>query len=311
MQRNLPATRNSFAKMKLSILIFVLMFGGWIASLKAAQEWTRLQDCRLIANPANDGDSFHVSAGEKEYVLRLYLVDAPEIDAGNPARLVEQARYFQLTVPQTIDLAEAAKEFVQEKLSRPFTVLTRMAEAGGRSRIGRVYALVETTEGDLGELLVRNGLARIYGARVTPPGFADSHAELEKLNELEKQAAQEKIGAWGITSGRLRSRAEKSTLALSTFALAKKDKAREADPVLASSRAALAKIDINKATPEELESIPGIGSVLAGRIVAARPFKTVDELREVKGLGAKKYAAIRPFFAEVAGDILPNDSSGR
>jgi len=129
-------------------------------------------------------------------------------------------------------LGEAAIEFVQEKLSQPFTVLTRMAEAGGRSRIGRVYALVETAEGDLGEQLVRNGLARIYGARITPPGLANSRLELEKLKELEKQAAQEKIGAWGLTSGRLRVRAEKSAVAFSTFALAEKATRARSNPRL-------------------------------------------------------------------------------
>ena len=72
----------------------MLILGGAILRLSAGQDWRSLQDCRLIANPSNDGDSFHVSAGEQEYVLRLYLVDAPEIDAGNPARLVEQASYF-------------------------------------------------------------------------------------------------------------------------------------------------------------------------------------------------------------------------
>ena len=54
-----------------------------------------LKDCRLIPNPANDGDSFHVSAGEKEYLFRLYLVDAPETDEMTPRRLIEQAKYFR------------------------------------------------------------------------------------------------------------------------------------------------------------------------------------------------------------------------
>src|SRR4029079_19615171 len=36
-----------------------------------------------------------------------------------------------------------------------------------------------------------------------------------------------------------------------------------------------------------------------------------DELRKVKGIGEKKYAAIRPFFAEHAEETLPNESSGR
>jgi len=190
-----------------------------------------------------------------------------------------------------------------------------MAEAGGRSRVGRVYALVETAEGDLGEQLVRNGLARIYGARITPPGLANSRLELEKLKGLEKQAAQEKIGAWGLASGRLRVRAEKSTAAFSTFALAEKSKSSEVEPTTAlsasKSPSAPGRIDINKTTPEELESIPGIGAILAGRIIAARPFKSTDELRKVKGIGEKKYAAIRPFFAEVAEETLPNESSGR
>jgi hypothetical protein len=79
-----------------------------------SKDWIVLKDCRLIPNPANDGDSFHVSAGEKEYLFRLYFVDAPETDALAPGRLVEQAKYFGLTVPQAIEVGQAAKEFVRE-----------------------------------------------------------------------------------------------------------------------------------------------------------------------------------------------------
>ena len=41
---------------------------------------------------------------------------------------------------------------------------------------------------------------------------------------------------------------------------------------------------------------PALDRVLAARIVAARPFKSADDLRRVKGIGAKKYERIRPFF---------------
>ena len=41
----------------------------------AIREWIVLENCRLIMNPANDGDSFHASTGDKEYLFRLYLVD--------------------------------------------------------------------------------------------------------------------------------------------------------------------------------------------------------------------------------------------
>lgn len=45
-----------------------------------------------------------------------------------------------------------------------------------------------------------------------------------------------------------------------------------------------APLDINHATEPELARLPGIGPALAARIVAARPFADVDELRRVRGL---------------------------
>ena len=73
-----------------------------IVDLSARNDWVVLENCRLIRNPANDGDSFHISSGDKEYVVRLYLIDAPEIEATDPRRLIEQAKYFDITVPQAM-----------------------------------------------------------------------------------------------------------------------------------------------------------------------------------------------------------------
>jgi len=58
----------------------------------------------------------------------------------------------------------------------------------------------------------------------------------------------------------------------------------------------LGKIDINTATEKELTTVPGIGHVMAARIIAARPFRSADDLKKVNGIGDKKYAQIRPYF---------------
>lgn len=55
-------------------------------------------------------------------------------------------------------------------------------------------------------------------------------------------------------------------------------------------------IDLNSASKEELMSVDGIGPVLSARIIAGRPYKTVDDLLKVKGIGPKKLENIRPCF---------------
>jgi len=287
-----------------------------------SKDWIVLENCRLIVNPANDGDSFHVSVGEKEYLFRLYLIDAPETDALIPGRLVEQAKYFNITVPQTIEVGEAAKEFTRQKLSEPFTVFTRMSDAMGRSKLERFYAFVHTKEGDLGEQLVRNGLARNYGFKAVPPGLKNSRLEIEKLQQFEDEARQEKIGGWGANAGRLNTRAQKPTV-FSVFVSGNKARPRPAPlaspfgrlsptpipaaPATSSSprgtetshskeKTPLGKIDINTATEKELTTVPGIGHVMAARIIAARPFRSADDLKRVSGIGDKNYAKIRPYF---------------
>jgi competence protein ComEA len=60
-------------------------------------------------------------------------------------------------------------------------------------------------------------------------------------------------------------------------------------------------IDINRATAAELEDLPGVGPILAARIVAYRDlhgaFATVEDLLDVGGIGEAKLAAMRESIA--------------
>ena len=268
----------------------------------AEKEWTVFENCKLVPNPANDGDSFHASCGEKEYVFRLYLVDTPEIEGTEPSRLIQQAKHFEISVPQAIEVGEAAKEFTQQKLSTPFTVFTRMAAGMGRSNIPRIYVFVQTKDGDLGEQLVRHGLARVYGTKVVPPGLESSEVELVKLNELEAAAEEEKIGGWGATSGGLRkapAREPTYTVFSKSREVAKSHAPEpgETSPhETAPKEQPTAKLDINTATKEQLDALPGVGPTTADAIIAGRPYSTPDDLRHAKGIGPKRYEKLRPYF---------------
>lgn len=57
-------------------------------------------------------------------------------------------------------------------------------------------------------------------------------------------------------------------------------------------------VDLNSATAAQLDTLPGVGPSMIGRILAVRKrlgrFHEIDELREVPGIGAKRLAKLRP-----------------
>ncbi len=74
------------------------------------------------------------------------------------------------------------------------------------------------------------------------------------------------------------------------------DAVAQAEP---SKTAIHSQLDLNRASAGELESLPGIGAVLAQRMIAFRAsaggFRKIEDLREVKGIGSKKFDRIKPF----------------
>jgi competence ComEA-like helix-hairpin-helix protein len=144
--------------------------------------------------------------------------------------------------------------------------------------------------------MVANGLARVYGAASDPPGMDRAEVEWRKLRQLERKAREQKIGGWGIATGRLSARSvTQPAPSNDSFDAFFHSKAPEpATP--APSAPAGTRLDVNTASMGALQNISGVGNILARRIIDARPFKSADDLRQVKGIGDKRYEKLRPYF---------------
>ncbi|MFD0258729.1 helix-hairpin-helix domain-containing protein [Kitasatospora indigofera] len=59
-------------------------------------------------------------------------------------------------------------------------------------------------------------------------------------------------------------------------------------------------VSLNRATTEQLDALPGVGPTLAQRIVAYREahggFRSLDQLRQVSGIGERTYAELKPLL---------------
>ncbi|MGF1531893.1 MAG: helix-hairpin-helix domain-containing protein [Puniceicoccaceae bacterium] len=277
-----------------AFILFLLLAPTLLVAQEPLQAFPGSQ---LLLRDWADGDSFLVRIEpEREITVRLYFVDCPETSVNRDSdrrRLLAQSRYFGVPNPATtLHFGKQARLRTIELLSDPFTVHTAFADAMGRSGYQRYYAFIQLADGrDLGEVLVREGLARVFGVGRTNYRLVPTALQREHLADLELVAAANRRGIWEATDFDLL--AELRAVA------------REEDQFLRSLGQSTAtssgpapgqQIDPNTATHGELTLLPGIGEVLADRILDARPFHSIDDLGKVQGIGSQKLDRIRPFL---------------
>ena len=54
------------------------------------------------------------------------------------------------------------------------------------------------------------------------------------------------------------------------------------------------RVSVNSASAAELETLPGIGPAMAGRIIEGRPYNSFGDLLNIKGIGPKTLEKLRP-----------------
>lgn len=259
--------------------------------LPAAAELEAIDGCVLVPTEWGDGDSFLVRLPDKrEIVVRLYFVDCIEVevsDVTGKRRLREQARHFGVDdVVLVRNYGSEATRFVAETLSKPFQLHTAFSKAPGRSGKPRYLGFITTSAGrDLGELLVEKGLARAFGIGRERPDGTHRDDWQAQLSDVELAAALHGAGVWGhsdpakIVAMRREQREELRALEAIDDALAVSP---PEEP-----------IDLNSAPLEDLVRT-GLRESLADEVIKGRPFGSIEQLLEVRGIGPVTLEKVRP-----------------
>ena len=149
------------------------------------------------------------------------------------------------------------------------------------------FLLVSLLVGSLVTLYKRNLPKGPVGGQEIAVGDTKSTQLLQSGSDSSTSPVSEKKGAQESTA----SRGEESSAVPKEKVLPVK-RGGEVHP--------LGSVNINRATQAELEVLPGIGPVMAERIIQFRSqaggFKAIEEIKNVKGVGEKTFERIKPFI---------------
>lgn len=202
------------------------------------------------------------------YGVRFLGVDVPSIYAGG-----DSADYF----------ADHALAFVDRLLDDK---VVRIMGPGGdipRAKYGAFHAYVQLKDDDDpdGTIINANRYLLLHGIGRFSNYYAQHPDSVQQFREYEQQAREQNRGIWAHPE-KIGTRIPRSSITSES----------------GSGSTVSFPLNINTATADELQALPGIGPAYSKRIVEYResngPFTNLDQLTQVKGIGPKTLEKLRP-----------------
>jgi competence protein ComEA len=161
---------------------------------------------------------------------------------------------------------------------------------------------VDLNRADRAELLQLPGVGDSLAQKIK--NHRREHGAFQKVDDVIEvhgigPATRDRLRDWVTVEGEKASDDSKATSTSKRSPPSKKNTPSSTATTGGSKKAAslTPPIDINRATPDELQRLPGIGPKMAERIIEERqkaPFQSVDDLRRVHGIGPKVLERLRP-----------------
>jgi len=133
------------------------------------------------------------------------------------------------------------------------------------------------------------------GSQIIVPAKSTSAAPLK---ETAKNDSAPETPSLGLDPMTIETAPAESTFTQKTQSATRKTATAKA-PKSTSKQPPKSPVDLNRATSEDLQQLPGVGPAMAERILQYRKenqgFASVDDLNNVRGIGPKKFEKIKPF----------------
>jgi competence protein ComEA len=178
---------------------------------------------------------------------------------------------------------------------RPYTSIDDLAKAGiSKNEIAKLTPLVEV--GSTGTAAEPAAAANASGADKIDLNTA-SQKDLEELPGVGRSTANKIIAGrpYKSVDDLQNAGISKSEIAKITPLVEVGSTGSAAEPAAANA-ASTDKIDLNTASQKDLEELPGVGRSTANKIIAGRPYKSVDDLQNA-GISKSEIAKITPLVS--------------